>query len=699
MTDGTALGTRMVLGSPAGLRLFVHSGADRRRRTRFSSSPSGMVNIPRCGGPTVLPKGLIAITPAGTEGELRSDLDSPGPGFLFLCNAEWGGQAGLWRSDGSSSGTTFVAAVGCWQNSIGKRGHDDVSPDGVLYFQGQAASPGPDDPELWRSDGTSAGTWRVKDICPGGNGSWPSGLSWLGSELLFAAERRGGQAGSGAPTAPRPAPCRSRLPTTLYPSFWGEVDGRRRQLLLRRDRSRPRHRALGLRWRHCLADRRSRARPRLVDRRRLSRLLAPLFESFGSEAVFTATDDAFGRRSGEPTDRSGNVRISDIAPGPAALHLPIFWAIHDAVARRQAAAHREPAGDRRAALAARSLRQRDGAGRRPERPDTLVRAPRHRPAIAFRAAARQRLLRGRRRPCSSSDRLSPRAQIDLFRTDGALRRPEPIFARAPAVSTRPRADTRASAALRPGAGPLPAAMRSWWRFDALSDATETAARLRRLAAEPSRRFSTRRRSGLRDGVRALPDRRHGRRHGASGDRSGRLRRAHRPLSRRSGGGGRCTLDHRPARAGRRARPASGRRRRAYVAPELAPLGPTLVFLAWDAGRTAASSGLPTAPRREPRSWSMLVPGPGSLFRGVSIDRYVEYDDAELVGADTFAVLAGRNCVRRRGALGHRRHGARHRPAARHLSRRLSVDAAAVSRAWATASSSRPRTRRTGSSSG
>ncbi|MDQ1348072.1 MAG: hypothetical protein QG573_1446, partial [Acidobacteriota bacterium] len=77
----------------------------------------------------------------------------------------------------------------------------------------------------------------------------------------------------------------------------------------------------------------------------------------------------------------------------------------------------------------------------------------------------------------------------------------------------------------------------------------------------------------------------------------------------------------------------------YVAPELAALGPSLVFLVWDephggelwtSDGTAEGTGLLVD----------AVPGPDSLFPGVSVDRYVEYDDAELVGADTFAVLAG-----------------------------------------------------------
>ena len=52
----------------------------------------------------------------------------------------------------------------------------------------------------------------------------------------------------------------------------------------------------------------------------------PFFEAFGSEALFTATDGVFGTELWR-TDgtEAGTVRVSDIAAGPASLHLPIFW--------------------------------------------------------------------------------------------------------------------------------------------------------------------------------------------------------------------------------------------------------------------------------------------------------------------------------------------------------------------------------------
>ncbi len=57
----------------------------------------------------------------------------------------------------------------------------------MLYFP---AFTGTDQTELWRSDGTTAGTFMVKDINPGGGitgGSWPKHLTVIGTTLFFTA--------------------------------------------------------------------------------------------------------------------------------------------------------------------------------------------------------------------------------------------------------------------------------------------------------------------------------------------------------------------------------------------------------------------------------------------------------------------------------------------------------------------------------
>ena len=76
----------------------------------------------------------------------------------------------LWKSDGTAAGTVMVA--------------NDVFPElltnigGTLFFAGG---------ELWKSDGTAAGTVMVKDINPGVNGSLASNFTDVNGTVFFAA--------------------------------------------------------------------------------------------------------------------------------------------------------------------------------------------------------------------------------------------------------------------------------------------------------------------------------------------------------------------------------------------------------------------------------------------------------------------------------------------------------------------------------
>ncbi len=101
----------------------------------------------------------------------------------------------IWKSDGTSAGTVLVKALGSTSLSeinmyYSVDGHKkNYSLDGnVMYFSAKDATNGV---ELWRTDGTTAGTFMVKDINTGTSGSGPAGFCKIGTDVLFKASSAG----------------------------------------------------------------------------------------------------------------------------------------------------------------------------------------------------------------------------------------------------------------------------------------------------------------------------------------------------------------------------------------------------------------------------------------------------------------------------------------------------------------------------
>ncbi len=88
----------------------------------------------------------------------------------------------LWKSDGSAAGTVMVKDI--------RPGSGDSSPEfftlinGTLYFRAF----GPNGLEIWKSDGTETGTVQVKDIRSGTSGSVPFALINVNNTLFFSAD-------------------------------------------------------------------------------------------------------------------------------------------------------------------------------------------------------------------------------------------------------------------------------------------------------------------------------------------------------------------------------------------------------------------------------------------------------------------------------------------------------------------------------
>lgn len=101
--------------------------------------------------------------------------------------------AEIWRSDGTEAGTYMVKDInpglGNCSNSVFMSAQYFTMMDDILYF---AADGGGNNIELWRSDGTEAGTYMVKDFAAGEN-SVPQFLTNVSGTLYFRCKNADGE--------------------------------------------------------------------------------------------------------------------------------------------------------------------------------------------------------------------------------------------------------------------------------------------------------------------------------------------------------------------------------------------------------------------------------------------------------------------------------------------------------------------------
>ena len=110
---------------------------------------------------------------------------TPGGHTLFFAAAPTATERNLWRSNGTVAGTTLVRDFNfLFPNTGGPERL--ISMNGSLFFEGYDNA---GQRELWKSDGTTAGTVLVKDINPiPGASSGIANLTVFGTTLFFTAD-------------------------------------------------------------------------------------------------------------------------------------------------------------------------------------------------------------------------------------------------------------------------------------------------------------------------------------------------------------------------------------------------------------------------------------------------------------------------------------------------------------------------------
>jgi ELWxxDGT repeat protein len=179
-SDGSAAGTTLVRDISAGAGSSDPRELTRRSASTFYFSATGF-------GGRELWKSNGTASGTAQVGEVNAGSASSAPveltmvGNTLFFSAFDGTDRELWKSDGTLAGTVQVKDI---MPGAGSSDPQDLTQAGTtLYFSAVDGA----GRELWKSDGTAAGTVRVKDINPGSDGSLPFKLAAVGGTLFFGA--------------------------------------------------------------------------------------------------------------------------------------------------------------------------------------------------------------------------------------------------------------------------------------------------------------------------------------------------------------------------------------------------------------------------------------------------------------------------------------------------------------------------------
>jgi len=195
-TDGTTAGTMLVKDcySPT-------AGSDAKNFLNFNNNAlvfTATDNIPKTTQP---PNGHELYISDGTIGGTYmlkdigvlginssiGNLTSFNNKVLFSAN-DGGHGIELWITDGTSAGTTTLKEINSAPGAVDRSSNPAwLTVGNNTVFMGASNSATINGRELWKTDGTEAGTVMVKDIYPGTSDSDPTGLVYTNGTLFFAA--------------------------------------------------------------------------------------------------------------------------------------------------------------------------------------------------------------------------------------------------------------------------------------------------------------------------------------------------------------------------------------------------------------------------------------------------------------------------------------------------------------------------------
>ena len=183
-SDGTANGTTLVkdMGNPPFPYSPVYLTTANQLVMFYAYTPDKGMELWRSDGSSGGTYPLKDINP-GSNGSKPTwqdiELVTTGQQLFFTPDLGTNDRSQLWRSDGSWTGTYKINLSAQWIGGL-------VTVGNVVYFHAFQPNTGH---ELWRSDGTARGTYLVTDeIAPQWSSSFPIPIAGVNGRLFFTAQ-------------------------------------------------------------------------------------------------------------------------------------------------------------------------------------------------------------------------------------------------------------------------------------------------------------------------------------------------------------------------------------------------------------------------------------------------------------------------------------------------------------------------------
>lgn len=181
-TDGTPNGTIKIENAHPQYKSDVSQIISFDKKIYFRSNDN---KLWKTDGTEEETKLLKDIKPYFTDENFKEKgLSAVANNILFFCGQNQENGQELWKTDGTEAGTKLVKDIFPGPSSAIVSGlyGNMVGLNNSLYF---IANDGVHGTELWKTDGTEAGTSLLKDITPGAQSSYIVSLTKVGNKLAF----------------------------------------------------------------------------------------------------------------------------------------------------------------------------------------------------------------------------------------------------------------------------------------------------------------------------------------------------------------------------------------------------------------------------------------------------------------------------------------------------------------------------------